>query len=246
MISAALMPMSLVLIAMVWGLYLLWFTRKQNQGKSILTLAVMGLVILGLPPVGNQFLLPLERKYPAYARQASPIKYIAVLGNYAVDDETLPLPSRLGDASLHRTAEGIRIHRLEPGSTLIFSGTAFKDKRSVAEVGAAAAQALGVAPSNILIESRPRDTREESIYLKQIIKDAPFALVTSASHMPRAMKLFKGLGMNPVPAPAGHAVKQKAAHNFHYYLPGPGSLSNVQTALHEYLGMVWSRIRYGI
>ncbi len=40
----------------------------------------------------------------------------------------------------------------------------------------------------------PKDTEEEAAAVKQAIGDAPFLLVTSASHLPRAMIFFSRKG----------------------------------------------------
>lgn len=40
----------------------------------------------------------------------------------------------------------------------------------------------------------PKDTEEEAAAVKQAIGDAPFLLVTSTSHLPRAMIFFSRKG----------------------------------------------------
>jgi uncharacterized SAM-binding protein YcdF (DUF218 family) len=46
--------------------------------------------------------------------------------------------------------------------------------------------------------------------VKQAIGDAPFLLVTSASHLPRAMIFFQR-GLHPLPAPANQMASRLAA-----------------------------------
>jgi hypothetical protein len=52
----------------------------------------------------------------------------------------------------------------------------------------------------IITLDSPKDTEEEAAAVKQAIGDAPFLLVTSASHLPRAMIFFESR-----PAPAARA-----------------------------------------
>jgi uncharacterized SAM-binding protein YcdF (DUF218 family) len=52
------------------------------------------------------------------------------------------------------------------------------------------AESLGVPRSEIIVLDKPKDTEEEAAAVKQAIGDAPFLLVTSASHLPRAMIFF--------------------------------------------------------
>lgn len=56
------------------------------------------------------------------------------------------------------------------------------------------AESLGVPRSDIIVLDRPKDTEEEALAVKRAIGDAPFLLVTSASHLPRAMIFFRHAG----------------------------------------------------
>ena len=66
------------------------------------------------------------------------------------------------------------------------------------------AEALGVQADEILQLKQPRDTEEESQQVAPIVGSQSFILVTSASHMPRAMGLFRKRGLQPIPAPTDH------------------------------------------
>ncbi len=67
---------------------------------------------------------------------------------------------------------------------------------STAEAGARVAESLGIPRSEIIVLDKPKDTEEEAEAVKQAIGDAPFLLVTSASHLPRAMIFFQHVGLN--------------------------------------------------
>jgi uncharacterized SAM-binding protein YcdF (DUF218 family) len=58
--------------------------------------------------------------------------------------------------------------------------------------------------------------------------------------MPRAMKLFKSLGLNPIAAPTAFYKKE-----FSGYLREPDidSLENSNMAIHEYVGILWSMLK---
>nr|MBA2405838.1 YdcF family protein [Bdellovibrionales bacterium] len=49
-------------------------------------------------------------------------------------------------------------------------------------------------------------TYDHTVYLRQLLKDKPFVLVTSALHMPRSMGLFLKAGYKPIPAPTAHLL----------------------------------------
>jgi len=80
---------------------------------------------------------------------------------------------------------------------------------------------------------------------KKIVGPDPFLLVTSAAHMPRSMALFRKQGMNPIPAPTGHQVKERQRGEISpgSFFPGIGELEKAEMAVYEYLGLAWVKIR---
>ena len=68
------------------------------------------------------------------------------------------------------------------------------------------AKALGVKQEDLILESESNDTINEARLIKSIVGNDTFILVTSASHMPRSMGMFKKLGMQPIPAPTGYSI----------------------------------------
>jgi uncharacterized SAM-binding protein YcdF (DUF218 family) len=70
-----------------------------------------------------------------------------------------------------------------------------------------------------------------------LLKIAPIILVTSAAHMPRAMRIFQMVGMKPIPAPADFRAKAKLYLGD--YLPGGEFLLIMESAIHEYLGLAY-------
>ena len=247
-ISAWIMPLPFTFMLLVFGLGLLWFSRRHRLGKGLITLAALLLFSFSYSPWVEQAMVRLEREYPVYTPGEQPVDFIAVLGGYGKYDATISEPSRLGVTSLQRLVEGIRIHRLEPRATLIFSGYAPEGGDSIAQLNAAAAISLGIPQDQIIVESRPRDTWEEAEHLKDIVGQSPFVLVTSASHMKRAMAFFAAQGMEPIPAPTGHHVRGNIDDLpwFKAVLPSPGTLTQSRKLAHEYLGLIWSRLRYDL
>ena len=105
------------------------------------------------------------------------------------------------------------------------------------------AKALGVKEENLLINPLPKDTKEEALFTKTIVGEKPFVLVTSATHMPRAMMLFKSLGLNPIPAPTDFYTKEFKGY---WQLPNMNSFYVSKVAMHEYIGILWSKLKASI
>ncbi len=241
-VSRFLFPLPLSLEFLILGLFLLWFTRRQRAGKALVTCGVVLLLAFSNVVAGNFLVRPLEHRYPALdvthiPVSASPISFIAVLGGWAENDPDVPVTSHISRELMVRLIEGVRLHRELPASKLILSGNS-DSARSMAKL----AEALGVSTQDLLPLSEPRDTEEESQQIAPIVGNRPFILVTSASHMPRAMGLFRKRGLQPIAAPTDYLAPR---HRFEPddLFPDGYKLVKSQTAFYEYLGLAWETIR---
>jgi uncharacterized SAM-binding protein YcdF (DUF218 family) len=142
-------------------------------------------------------------------------------------------------------AEGIRLQRLLPESKLVLSGGSNGAENTEAQVLAAAGASLGAPAGRMVLESQSCDTIDEVRVLHDIVGEERFALVTSATHLPRAMAMFKQAGMNPVPAPTDYLVNDEARGMYAVLglLPHAGAGLMIERALHEYLGILWAKLR---
>jgi len=173
------------------------------------------------------------------------VKWVVVLGGGSAVDPRLPASTYLSAASLFRLSEAIRIHNRLPQTKLIFSGrSGLAGVTPVAEIMAETAAEFGARPEKIIIEADSADTKDHPIYLKKIIGSDQFLLVSSASHMPRAVALFRKQGMRPIPAPTNYrAMQRQRSIPLLGLLPRPGPLAESNQAIHEYLGILWAKFR---
>lgn len=236
----------------ILGLILLWFTRRQRAGKAAVSLGVLALAFLGNENVTEILLRPLENRYPPATassgarpgEQRPPLRFVVVLGGSFDVNPRLPVTSQLGEDTLVRLMEGIRLYRELAGAKLIVSGGSWPGERPQAELMAEAAQTLGVRPEDIVLESQSRDTEEEARRIKPVVGSETFVLVTSAPHMVRAMALFKKMGMNPIAAPTEYLVRHGPCCTLDDFLPGWKGLREAERAEHEYLGLAWAKLRF--
>lgn len=237
-ISFFIEPFGSFLALFAIGIYFL-FVKKDTLAKSFLILASAILLLYSYPPFANFLVKNLEDQYSKYD-YTQDVKYIHVLGNGHTVDASQPISSKITDAGTKRVLEGVIIHKTIAGSKIIFTGYEGSTNISTAKMNAALAMALGVKEENIIINGEPKDTKEEALFAKSIVKDEPFVLVTSATHMPRSMKLFNSLDLNPIAAPTNFEKD-----NFKGYMRTPNihSFFISSKAVHEYLGILWSLIR---
>lgn len=233
-------PLGLILTLTSIGLYFL-YKSSYTKAKLFLSFSLLLLLLLSYPPFGNFLIQQLESQYSKYDYKDDDVDYIHVLGNGHYENNKWPLSSQISNTSLKRTIEGITIYKKLNNTNikLIFTGySGFNNAIPNAEINASIARIADIGNQNIIINGEPKDTKEEVDFTKSIIGGNPFILVTSASHMPRAMKLFKDVRLNPIAAPTdfhGQDLQLLTAPNI-------SSFEKSRIAIHEYLGIVWSYI----
>jgi uncharacterized SAM-binding protein YcdF (DUF218 family) len=252
LVSALLLPLPLCLAVATLGLVLLWFTRRQRAGKILVTAALAVLSLLALDGVADLFLHPLEHALPVLvpgsphplddrARQA---RFVVMLGGGHTPSPGLPVNSELSAVTLARLVEAVRLKQQLPAAKLVLSGAYAPDGVPHAELLAREAQALGVPPGDIIQERRTMDTADEARLIGARLGHDPFILVSSASHLPRALRLFRKQGLDPIPSPSDYGALDPPGLTGPSLIPGAGPLSKIERATHEYLGIFFSRLRH--
>ena len=194
--------------------------------------------------VGNALLAPLERSYPGFdpARSIG-VPDIVVLGSGYMPHDQIPATGALDAAGLARIVEGVRLARARPDSRLLVSGGAPAGFAPSALGYAQLAAQLGVERSALVVMDRALDTRQEARAIAAMLGHSPFILVTSAYHMPRAMRLMQLEGANPLAAPTGQLTHTGRGAERFGLIPGSRGLHKTEAALHEYLGLAAISLR---
>ena len=231
-------PLGMVLTLFALGLYFL-FAKKERRSFYSLISSFTLLILFAYPPFANFLVSNLESRYPKYD-YSQDIKYIHVLGNGHTTDKKQPISSQLSSAGVKRVLEGVIIYKNSPDAKLIFTGYKGKTDTSNAEMNSRLAIALGVKKEDIIINGLPKDTKEEAEFTRTLVGKEAFVLVTSATHIPRSMKLFESLGLHPIAAPTNFLKVDNVSY---FRTPDTDSLDNSTVAMHEYFGLLWSVIK---
>ena len=213
--------------------------ESKCQEKIFTTFGLVLLLLFSWQPVATQFLRPIEQSYSGFNTE-QPVDYVVVLGNLVESDNTVPKHSHLSSSATARILEGLRIARAQPNSTLIVSGYKGNNSISCAQAYADMAISLGINASRIIMLEAPKDTQEEAQAVSRIIGDKSMALVTSASHMPRAFNFFKQQNLNATPAPTFYLAKKTQSSNLRFESSG---LLKSERAIYEYLGLLWQWLK---
>lgn len=243
LLQALFLPATLLFMMMVLSLILI--VLKKKLGKILLLVTAVIYYLLSVNPVSHLLLRGLENRYPVKETAPQFVKRVVVLGGASLNDFSgLPPSSRLGSSSLARIVEGIRLFQQLEDACLVTSGANLSPKsryESSCVQMKNLAVSFGINEERILTECSSRDTYEEAKKIKKIVGEEPFLLVTSGYHMPRAIYIFKKMGMNPLPSPSDMKAQGKGGYTFRDFLPAFWVLENSSLALNEYAGLLFYR-----
>jgi uncharacterized SAM-binding protein YcdF (DUF218 family) len=128
---------------------------------------------------------------------------------------------------------------------ILSSGQVSRHTQAGARIDRRILMDLGVPAAKLHTDSMSRDTAENAFYAQKICQREGYRrpiLVTSAAHLPRAVRLFRAVGLDVLPVPAYR--RTWSDHDFHWrsWLPSAAALAATSAALHEYLGLLYYRL----
>ena len=204
-------PAHFSLLLLLGGAIALAFSDRQKLGKWLVGLGLAALLVFGFSPLGSVIVHPLEQRFPSTTDiAAGNYAGIILLGGFEDPRISNGRATMALRASGDRLTETIRLANQLPTAKVIFTGGTApllrQGKSAAAEVSRFFA-AIGIAESRIVIESRSRNTWENALFTRAILKPKPgqrYLLVTSAWHMPRAIGVFRKSGFDVAPWPADY------------------------------------------
>lgn len=270
-ISQFVMPIPLVCEVFLFGWLLMRFSRFKRSGRCLKGLAILLFFGFSYGLGANQYLYSLERKYPpikAYAAAFTELQgaAIVVLGQGLPAKSDLPLRFQASASFQQRLDEGMRLYRMIPDSRMLVSLAGDVDRRMKEQYIDAYAQEHGLKRAGICLIASARDTSDEARLAIDLARTNRLVIVTSATHLPRAIKIFTkelahrrmmctvvpagGLseggrvhrsGVLLIPVPCDYLYASRAELTFRLWalpLPSADGFRLTQHALYEGLGNV--------
>jgi uncharacterized SAM-binding protein YcdF (DUF218 family) len=237
-------PNTLALVLSLAGLALLW--RGRRFGRWPLALGLGWYTAVFLLPVSTALLLPLESRFARPATLQGPVAGIVVLGGAVEQNLTAAhgIPALNGAAE--RMTEAVALALRHPEARLVFTG----GSASVVPGGPTEADTarrlfadLGLPPGRLVFEDESRNTWENAVLTHRLVQPRTgetWLLVTSASHMPRAVGSFRAAGWSVVPWPVNYTTGTDP--DLWYIWPFPTRLNQAEGALREWIGLVVYRL----
>jgi uncharacterized SAM-binding protein YcdF (DUF218 family) len=215
------------------------------SGRPAISLAGLALLwLLGTPVVSDAILGPLERGFPALdVAECSPADAVVI-----VSGNVLNGVNRVGvqwGPSANRFHDGVRLVLAQRAPLLIVAGAAPQHHGQVSqgEILRDAAVARGVRREQVLITGPVSTTADEARAVGALCRSRgirSIIVVTSAWHMPRAMRLFRQTGLAVAAFPTDQRVHAHARFAIARLLPRARTLANSDAAIHEYWGLLWA------
>jgi uncharacterized SAM-binding protein YcdF (DUF218 family) len=240
------MPSNLLMAIGLIGLVLL-FTRFRRLASWLIVTSLVLIAVFGYSPLGRILLLPLEERFPPWDASRGAPDGIVVLGGAISPDISVAR----GVIALNGAAERVTVtaelaHRY-PNARIIFTGgTSSLDPTATLEAPLAVKEfeALGVAHERITAEEQSRNTVENAVFSRLLADPKPgerWLLVTSASHMPRAIAAFRAAGFAVEAYPVNWHTRgsDDALELFTSFV---GGLAMTDYAVHEWMGLVVYRL----
>jgi len=256
-----LQPSLLLVTACTLGAMLM-LTRFRRTGRALAVSGGLALGIFALTPIAVFLIEPLEDRFPVpdLADAPTPVGIIVLGGglNAKLTQDHARLPFGPGltidgpialNSSGARLTEGLRLARRFPSARLIFTGGSAAlvgHDPGEADVAAEFFHSLGIPLDRLTIERQSRNTIENAAFTRALVKPKPedaWILVTSASHMPRAVGVFEKAGFRLIPYPVDFSTTGKVSEYWDFTFSPTASLILLDKAAKEWVGrfVYWLR-----
>lgn len=241
------LPPAFMAAGLVVALLLALFGRRRLAWVAAIV-AVGHTLLLSIPAVGDVLMESLQREARAQSAVAKPCCYdaIVLLGGAIAPAMPPELPYPQLTDSADRIWEAARLYRAGIAPRIIASGGAFPAEGGPPAMSEAEAMRiflvdLGVPASAVVEEGESRNTIQNILYVRRLVGDKPVALVTSAYHMPRAMRLACRLGLNASAFPTAWIGGAESRPSWENWLPTVNALSTSSVALWELMALAFDR-----
>lgn len=248
-------PLGLVFLLSVVAL-ILWWKYPRWLPLPIFFSCVI-LFLGGNVWISNLLVKSLEWQYISTIDELPKAEAIVILGG-GVKSMIPPAPMIEINEAGDRVIYGAKLYKKGKSSLIITTGGRIpwrggKNLPSEAEDMTELLSLFGIPESSIIQESKSFNTYDNAVNTRQILEKLNLnhiLLVTSAIHMPRAVKIFEKQNIIVTPAPTDYLVTEAdflEEDNWQNILlnlfPNSGYLNNTTLAIKEYMGMMVYKLK---
>jgi uncharacterized SAM-binding protein YcdF (DUF218 family) len=241
LIALALLPPLSLVILLVAGLTV--HRRHPRLAMSLILLSTTALYALSTPWVGGLLQKSLEISAPVAPSQSLAADAIVVLGGGRRHDAAEYGSDTLNGLSLERLRYAAFLHRSSGLPILVTGGRPGGGAMSEGRIMQHILQSeYGISPQWVEdVSLTTWDNARLSAVLLHRSGVRRIVLVTHAWHLRRAAPLFEAQGLSVLPA--GIQFSSTRLDSVLDVLPTPAGLRDSTFALHEWLGILWYKLR---
>jgi uncharacterized SAM-binding protein YcdF (DUF218 family) len=240
--STFLLPPGIFILVLIF----ICLKLHKNKNKFLKPLILFTFIFYAssIPLVTDSIISSLERQYiPPQNPKGDVI--IMLGGGATLDTPNLDFKGHLSGYSSNRLLTTLELYKRLNVPIIISGGKVFESSGTESEIGRNILTAVGVPTSNIIIDDRSINTTENAKYTNEILQKYNFKnpiLVTSAFHMPRAVKQFEKFKVKVTPYPTDYQTDIHKVFEMNDLIPSGDSMSKLSLAVKEYIGLFAAKI----
>lgn len=247
-------PAGLITLMLCFGLL---FCRKKESKNVIMALVLLFVLICGNKLPGAYLIRKLEQAYPVYDGTET-ADAIVVLGGGTVTKSD-PRPTVEINGGGDRILYAVKLFREKAAERIVLGGSyiPWRDGQVETEEGISSPASemaelmtgmFSIPEESLILQDRSVNTYEEAVVDAALLRELGLRrviLVSSATHMRRAVPLFEKQGLEVIPAPTDFSFSDQEWENllrfdwktaYTFIIPTIGNMETLQNAVREYLG----------
>jgi len=239
-------PLYILSFLLLILIFLILFTNFKKLTIFFAKFLLILFLFFGYTPLSNFLLNKIEdfikpSKYPV--QQLTGV--IILGGSFDLELESKERNEVLLNSSAERLTKALEIYKKNPRLLILFSGASNKIKPigwTESDMAKKFFLEQGVRSENLIFENKSRNTFENIIYSKDIIKTnkGTWGLITSANHMPRSYFGFKRQGLILEPISVDYKTEKSSIFWINFDIKK--GLENWNIILHEVVGISYYKI----
>jgi uncharacterized SAM-binding protein YcdF (DUF218 family) len=241
LLAAALLPPLSLILLLAAGLFI--HRRHPRLAMSLILLATTALYAMSTPWVSHLLLKTLEISRPLVADATTKADAIVVLGGGRRIGSAEYGSDTLNGISLERLRYAARLYRSSGLPILVTGGKPGGGALAEGRIMQHILQSEYGIPTR-WVEDAALTSWDNAHLSAQLLKPSGVQrvlLVTHAWHLRRTVPLFEAQGLSVIPA--GIQFSSTRINSILDCLPTPAGLRDSTFALHEWLGILWYKLR---
>ena len=238
-LGVMILPPGLLLLLLLLCLTFLFLGRRKTA-TALLALTTLSFYALSTEPVKDMILLPLENSYP-YPKHFDCDAIVVLGGGKVPHSPSERNRSAVMPATAVRLFEAFKVWKKVHKPIVVTGGSVYGRGEPEAVVMKRFLLSIGVPSSQVLKESRSRNTAENTLFTARILKSIgakKVCLVTSAFHMRRSVAMFRTAGICVLPVPTDYRTS-RAPYGWFSFLPRAGNFGKSTAGIKELIGMIY-------